>query len=60
MKKSLMTKHTSLDIRGFHGDYDVIVRYQGRPIQLDHFLLGKSDGGKHINITVSGDGRKYE
>ena len=55
-----MTKHTSLDIRGFHGDYDVIVRYQGRPIQLDHFLLGKSDGGKHINITVSGDGRKYE
>ena len=57
--KVMMTaKRSNFTIRGFHGDYDVIVRYRGKPIQMSHFSVDGTDVGKVINVNVSGDGRK--
>ena len=58
IKTQLTSKLSNVDIRGFHGDYDVIVRYLGKSIQMSSFSLDKSDLGKIINITVHGNGRK--
>ena len=58
IKTQLTSKQSNVKIRGFHGDYDVIVRYLGKSIQLSHFSIDKTDSGKVINITVAGNGRK--
>ncbi|KAK6179071.1 hypothetical protein SNE40_011513 [Patella caerulea] len=38
-------------VRGFHGDYEVMVKYKGTPIKDIQFTLGKSD--KTVDITVT-------
>ncbi|KAH9520361.1 Glycoside hydrolase, 10 [Bulinus truncatus] len=47
---------TSFDVRGFQGDYDVIVWYQNKPIKIQSFSLGKSN--LTVNIDISGDGHE--
>ncbi|KAH9520353.1 hypothetical protein Btru_060582 [Bulinus truncatus] len=47
---------TSFDMRGFQGDYDVIVWYQNKPIKIQSFSLGKSN--LTVNIDISGDGHE--
>uniref|UniRef100_A0A2C9LDU7 GH10 domain-containing protein n=1 Tax=Biomphalaria glabrata TaxID=6526 RepID=A0A2C9LDU7_BIOGL len=44
---------TSFDVRGFQGDYDVIVWYQNKPIKIQSFSLGKSD--VTVNVDISGN-----
>ncbi|ESO92665.1 hypothetical protein LOTGIDRAFT_120651, partial [Lottia gigantea] len=38
-------------VRGFHGDYEVIVKYKGSPIKDQKFTLTKSD--THVDVTVT-------
>lgn len=45
-----------MDLRGFYGDYDVIIRYQGRPIKTQHFSLRNEDDEQEIRLTVDGNG----
>ena len=58
IKTQLIFNMSDVDIRGFHGDYDVIIRYLGKSIQMSSFSIDKSDDGKIINMTVHGNGRK--
>ncbi|KAH9520346.1 hypothetical protein Btru_060574 [Bulinus truncatus] len=47
---------TNFNIRGFQGDYDVVVWYKDKPIKRQTFSLGKTD--QTVNIDVSGDGHE--
>lgn len=58
IKASLSSNHTRIDVRGFHGDYDVTVRYLGKAIQQSHFSIDKTDTGKVVNVTVAGSGHE--
>ncbi|XP_067666748.1 uncharacterized protein [Haliotis asinina] len=46
-----LTSGTHFNIRGFHGEYDVIVRYQGTPVKKQTFFLGKTDTTVTVDIT---------
>ncbi|KAI8793508.1 endo-1 4-beta-xylanase A [Biomphalaria glabrata] len=46
---------TSFDVRGFQGDYDVIVWYQNKPIKIQSFSVGKSN--VTVNVDISGNGQ---
>ncbi|XP_046546498.1 exoglucanase XynX-like [Haliotis rubra] len=46
-----LTSGTQFNIRGFHGDYDIIVRYQGTPVKKQTFFLGKTDTTVTVDIT---------
>lgn len=41
----------SFDVRGFQGDYEVIVKKYGVPVQKETFSLGKADGVVRIQVT---------
>lgn len=60
IKTPLTGRQSTIDLRGFYGDYDVIIRYQGKPIKLEHFSLYKEDGEQDINVTVDGSGGELE
>ncbi|BFY97339.1 hypothetical protein BsWGS_00379 [Bradybaena similaris] len=49
---------TSFDVRGFQGDYEVVVNYSGKPIVLSSFTLGKED--LSVTINIQGDGSEIQ
>ncbi|XP_067664773.1 uncharacterized protein [Haliotis asinina] len=42
---------TQFNVRGFHGDYRVVVKYHGNPVMQQTFTLGKQDKQVSIQIT---------
>ena len=50
-------KNNELSVRGFLGEYEVIVRYNGKPIMLQKFTNSK--GTVKVNIDVPAGNRKY-
>ncbi|XP_046546492.1 endo-1,4-beta-xylanase 3-like [Haliotis rubra] len=42
---------TQFNVRGFHGDYRVVVKYHGNPVMQQTFTLGKQD--KQVNIQIT-------
>lgn len=48
--KSLKTSGTSFTVRGLQGDYEVIVRRKGLPVQRETFTLDKD---MTVNIAVT-------
>ncbi|KAL4233814.1 hypothetical protein ACF0H5_008492 [Mactra antiquata] len=55
---TLSSKNENINMRGFYGDYDVIVKYNGQPIESLHFKLSKTTGNQPNtwSIDVSGNG----
>ncbi|CAL1545357.1 unnamed protein product [Lymnaea stagnalis] len=53
-----LTSGTSFNIRGFQGDYDIIVWYQNKPIKIQNFHVDKAD--TVVNVDVSGDGHAIQ
>ncbi|XP_055876275.1 uncharacterized protein LOC106075843 [Biomphalaria glabrata] len=51
-----LSSGTSFNIRGFQGDYDVIVWYKEKPIKKQTFHLGKTD--QTVTVDISGDGHE--
>ncbi|XP_067664849.1 uncharacterized protein [Haliotis asinina] len=47
---------SSFTVNGFHGDYDVVVYYKGKPIMYQEFHLGKAD--TTLKLDISGDGHQ--
>ncbi|XP_064603715.1 uncharacterized protein LOC135469112 [Liolophura sinensis] len=41
---------TKFHIRGFHGNYNVIVRINGKVVQREHFSLGKTPANVHFTV----------
>ncbi|WAR09058.1 XYN2-like protein [Mya arenaria] len=58
IKTTLTKPFSQIDLRGFHGDYDVIVKYRGKPIKLLHFNLPSNQ--QHVNWAVEVDGNGDE
>lgn len=54
IKTSLTSKSSQFQFRGFYGDYDVIVRYRGKPIKTIHFTLHKNEKNKLVNVHIDG------
>ncbi|KAI8793504.1 endo-1,4-beta-xylanase A [Biomphalaria glabrata] len=54
VNRSLSTG-TSFSVRGFQGDYDVVVLYHDKPIKRQTFTLGKGD--LTVDVNISGTGR---
>ncbi|KAL8570832.1 hypothetical protein ACOMHN_006981 [Nucella lapillus] len=50
-----MASNTEFSTRAFHGDYEVIIRRTGVPIQKENFSLGKNIMTVHINVTENTD-----
>ncbi|KAI8793506.1 Anti-sigma-I factor RsgI6 [Biomphalaria glabrata] len=48
-----LSSGTSFNIRGFQGDYDVIVWYKDKPIKKQTFHLGKTD--QTVTVDIAGD-----
>ncbi|XP_046546463.1 endo-1,4-beta-xylanase 3-like [Haliotis rubra] len=46
-----MSSGTQFNVRGFHGDYRVIVKYHGNPVMQQTFTLGKQS--KQVNIQIT-------
>jgi len=53
---SLSGSHDNIDIRGFYGDYDVIVHYMGKPIRIEHFSVYKGEDNQDVMIQINGTG----
>ncbi|ESO92667.1 hypothetical protein LOTGIDRAFT_120667, partial [Lottia gigantea] len=49
--KKMSSSGKSFTERGFHGDYEVIVRYKGSPIKYQTFTLKK--GGMTVNVPIT-------
>ncbi|CAG5119582.1 unnamed protein product, partial [Candidula unifasciata] len=49
--KQSLTSGTSFTVRGFRGDYAVVVYYKGKPVQRSTFTLEKAD--KTVAIVVN-------
>ena len=43
---------TSLDLRGFHGDYDVNVTYNGNEVLTKQFKVPKGQGTVQVTVEV--------
>ena len=58
--KKWMTKKTwspganqaNLDLRGFHGDYDVKVTYNGKKVLTKQFKVPKGQGTVQVTVKV--------
>ncbi|KAK7444111.1 hypothetical protein BaRGS_00040427, partial [Batillaria attramentaria] len=51
--KNLAQSGLSFDLRGFQGEYEVIVRKNHVPVQVETFSLGKRDTTVTITVTTS-------
>ncbi|CAL1542281.1 unnamed protein product [Lymnaea stagnalis] len=49
---------TSFDIRGFQGDYDLVVYYRNKPIKRQTFSVGETDAT--VNVDITGDGNEIQ
>ncbi|XP_046331187.2 endo-1,4-beta-xylanase 3-like [Haliotis rufescens] len=47
---------STFSVNGFHGDYDIVVNYKGKPVMYQEFHLGKADAT--LNLDISGDGHQ--
>uniref|UniRef100_A0A2C9LC69 GH10 domain-containing protein n=1 Tax=Biomphalaria glabrata TaxID=6526 RepID=A0A2C9LC69_BIOGL len=53
-----LSSGTSFNIRGFQGDYDVIVWYKDKPIKKQTFHLGQAD--QTVTVDIAGDGHEIQ
>ncbi|KAH9520345.1 Anti-sigma-I factor RsgI6 [Bulinus truncatus] len=53
-----LSSGTSFTLRGFQGDYDVVVLYHDKPIKRQTFSLGKTD--QTVDVTISGSGHEIQ
>ena len=49
-----LTNGNSFTFDGYHGDYDITIYHQSKPIMHENFSLGKSDIVNVIHINGNG------